>query len=73
MHFEDFIDLVVAGEGGNDCYLVANNHFFERPAMAGLLEDIGALPGYLQQEDKALGRTFGSGRLGPLRRSITIR
>jgi len=48
MMFRDFIHLVCS-RSGNDSYLVANNHFFERPGIAALLHDIGELPGYLKQ------------------------
>lgn len=48
----DFTSLVTSGVG-NDSYLVANNRFFEKPGMAGLLNDLGPLPGYLKMKDRA--------------------
>lgn len=53
MRLADFIDAVVSGGAGNDSYLVANNHFFERPGLTGVLDDIGPLDGYLRQKDRA--------------------
>ena len=51
--FANFIDLVIANAGGNDSYLVANNHFFEDPVMQTLLADVGRLPGYLTKKRRA--------------------
>jgi ribosomal protein L16 Arg81 hydroxylase len=39
MRFGDYIDRVLQGNYGNDLYLTANNHFFERPDTATLLAD----------------------------------
>lgn len=53
VRFADFIDSLSAGTG-NDAYLVANNYFFGRPGMEMLLnDDIGSLPGYLNDEHRA--------------------
>jgi Cupin-like domain len=52
VRFADFIDAVVSSQG-NDSYLVANNHFFGRPGMNLLLNDVGYLPGYLTEENRA--------------------
>lgn len=46
--FRDFIEIISSGPGNNS-YLVANNHFFERPGLVSLLDDVGRLPGYLRQ------------------------
>ena len=51
--FGDFIRMVLSGAPGNNCYLVANNRFFEKPGMGGLLDDLGPFPGYLREGDRA--------------------
>jgi Cupin-like domain len=40
MRFADYVAKVEAAGPTNDFYLVANNHFFERPAAAPLLADL---------------------------------
>lgn len=52
MKFRDYIDLIVSTRG-NDSYLVANNQFFEKRGMRGLLNDVGVLPGYLVRKRRA--------------------
>jgi hypothetical protein len=39
MRMGDYVDAVLRSPSSNDLYLVANNHFLERPAAAGLWED----------------------------------
>ena len=50
MTMRDFTALVAAG-AGNDAYLVANNRAFEKSGLAALLDDVGPLPGYLNDRD----------------------
>lgn len=53
LQFSHFIDRVLSPDTGNDCYLVANNHLFERSCFKTLLEDVGPLPGFLQTHNRA--------------------
>jgi LPS sulfotransferase NodH len=48
--FADYIDMVYSGKVTNDYYMVANNHFFQRPAAQPLLSDFAAFPEYLNPE-----------------------
>ena len=39
MRFADYVDRISGPAPSNDLYLVANNHFFERPETMSLLDD----------------------------------
>lgn len=51
LRLSDFVDLITSS-AGNDSYLVANNHFFRHPDVAGLLDDVGRVPGYLNEHQR---------------------
>ncbi|MGA8938582.1 MAG: cupin-like domain-containing protein [Acidobacteriaceae bacterium] len=53
VQFSHFIERVASPDTGNDCYLVANNHFFEQPQFHNLLTDVGPLQGYLTIKRRA--------------------
>ncbi len=50
MTFGEYIDRVSAAGQGNDLYLTANNHFFERAETAPLLEDFTIPDEYVDAE-----------------------
>src|SRR2546426_2340382 len=47
MQFRRYIELVMSEGIGNDCYLVANNHFFDSPNARELLNDVDIDKRYL--------------------------
>jgi hypothetical protein len=57
MSFGDYIDRIQSGGVGNDLYLTANNHFFEREDTAVLLNDFTMPTEYLDP-DPAPGTFF---------------
>jgi Cupin-like domain len=50
MRFAEYVDRIEASGTSNDIYLVANNHFFERPGVSTLWNDF-TLPDYLDPHD----------------------
>lgn len=50
MGFAEYVDRIEASGTSNDIYLVANNHFFERPGVSALWNDF-TLPEYLDPQD----------------------
>jgi ribosomal protein L16 Arg81 hydroxylase len=57
MSMVDYVDTVVSGGAGNDIYLVANNYFFDNPAVAALTGDF-SVPGPFLDPAKATGSIF---------------
>jgi ribosomal protein L16 Arg81 hydroxylase len=57
MLLADYINRITSSGPSNDCYLVANNGFFERPEVAQLREEVPRLPGLLD-ESAAANRIF---------------
>jgi LPS sulfotransferase NodH len=57
VRFGDFVDMVYGGGPSNDCYLVANNQFFERERTRILLEDFAPFGEYLDPA-QLQGRCF---------------
>jgi ribosomal protein L16 Arg81 hydroxylase len=57
MRFGDYIDRITQGGPGNDLYLTANNHFFEREETAVLLNDF-TIPGEYLDVDAPPGTIF---------------
>jgi hypothetical protein len=47
----DYISMVLKGGTSNDYYLVANNHFFERPEFEYLYNEAPRLPEYLDDAE----------------------
>jgi hypothetical protein len=73
MPFDVFIDRVTE-EGGNDLYLTAFNACSNRPALSPLNEDLGTVPGLLDETD--VGRRGmlwlgGAGTFTPLHHDLT--
>src|SRR5450755_2535036 len=64
--FADYVDMVVAAGETNDLYLVANNHFLERPGIRRLFDDIGPLPPILAPENLTTGTFFWFGPSGTI-------
>jgi hypothetical protein len=57
MRFGDYIDRISGPAPSNDLYLVANNHFFERPETSGLLADFEIPTEYLDPQ-RIAGEVF---------------
>ena len=49
MPLAELVQRVLAPGAGNDTYLTANNQALQRPGLAPLLDDIGAMPPYLDR------------------------
>lgn len=57
MRLADYIERICSVESSNDCYLVANNHFFDAPETAILRDEIPALARYIDP-GKSAGSNF---------------
>ena len=60
----DYVDMVRSAGPTNRFYLVATNHFLQRPEVAVLWDDIGRLPGCLDESRRVQGGSFWFGPAG---------
>jgi len=69
MPFARYVDMVDSGQATNDYYMVANNRFLQRPGAKTLLDELQALPEYLDPSllDESCFLWFGpAGTMTPL-------
>jgi hypothetical protein len=55
--FQDYVEMVTQSGDNNDCYLVANNNFLQRPGVQRLYEDILPFPDIFDPTQRE-GRVF---------------
>ena len=74
MHFGDYVDLVIRSGPTNDFYLVANNHFLDKPGTAALWADFRCDERFLDPA-AASGRVFfwfgPAGTVTPLHHDVS--
>jgi hypothetical protein len=66
IRFADYVDVVTGAGESNNAYLVANNHFFDRPGTRPLLDEIVVDPGYFDPAVKEGNVFFWFGPAGTI-------
>ena len=66
VRLRDYVEMVRSSGSTNRFYLVATNDFLQRPEVASLWEDIGPLPGFLDESRRLQGGSFWFGPAGTI-------
>ena len=73
MPLASFVDMIAAAGSSNDFYMTANNGSVNRAALAGLWDDIGDLPAYMDRSSASDGFLWigPKGTLTPFHHDLT--